>query len=88
MATNIEGLNFSSTAHYLICVKGFLDDSWSERFSGMSIVNTIIDDKTPVTELYGRLSDQSELFGILSSIYEMHLPIINVKLTNDDHVEP
>ncbi len=32
-------LKFTSPASYRICVKGFLDESWSERLNGMRITN-------------------------------------------------
>lgn len=78
-----QQLNFSSGAHYRICVKGFLDDSWSERFSDMRISNQIDGTVTPLAVLDGSLMDQTELIGILHNLYEMHLPIVSVTFIDD-----
>lgn len=79
-----DSLCFTSSATYQILVKGFLDESWSERLSGMTIVNKSLDSGPPVTKLYGQVRDQAELLGVLNSIYEMHLPLISLALTSDE----
>jgi hypothetical protein len=33
----------------------------------------------PVTLLEGKLRDQSALAGVLNTLYELHLPILNVE---------
>jgi hypothetical protein len=37
-----ENLKFNSTVSYRICLKGFLDESWSERFNSMAINNNAV----------------------------------------------
>jgi len=37
-------------------------------------------DQSTVTVLTGRLKDQAELTGVLNSLYELHLPILKVKI--------
>jgi len=76
-------LKFNFPANYCLCVKGFLDDSWSDRLSGFRISNQVSDGMSPVAELTGRIRDQSELIGLLNGLYEMHMPIISVELLND-----
>ena len=73
-------LTFSSSVRYRICVKGFLDESWSERFSGMSISNQAPGSITPMAILVGPVKDQTGLVGVLNSLYEMHLPLVSVEL--------
>jgi hypothetical protein len=73
-------LTFSSPVHYRICVKGFLDESWSERFGGMRISNQISGSVSPMAELVGEVIDQTELVGVLNSLYEMHLPLVSVEI--------
>ena len=77
---NAAGLKFTSRATYQILVKGFLDESWSERLNGMMVVNMSSDSGVPVTKIYGLVSDQAELLGVLNNIYEMHLPLISLDL--------
>ena len=78
-----DGLKFTSPATYQILVKGFLDESWSERLNGMAIVNMNSVSGMPVTKLYGQVRDQAELLGVLNSIYEMHFSLISVDFSLD-----
>lgn len=84
MATPRNGsdLKFSSPANYRICVKGYLDDSWSDRLVGMTIANQVSQAESPVSTLCGAVRDQTELLGLLNSIYEMHLPLLSIELLN------
>jgi hypothetical protein len=78
-----ENFKFNSTARYRICVKGFLDESWSERFNGMEINNQATGEISPMAAFVGTLGDQTALIGVLNSLYEMHLPIASVELLYD-----
>jgi hypothetical protein len=79
-------LRFNLPANYCISVKGFLDDSWSDRLSGFRISNQGSDREVPVAMLSGRIQDQTELIGVLNGLYEMHLPILSVELLDDDEL--
>lgn len=72
-------LKFTSPAVYRICVKGFLDESWSDRLSGMAIDNRIAGKTSPFVALSGKVSDQTELIGLLNNLYEMHLSLLSVE---------
>ena len=78
-------MKFTAPAHYRIHVKGFLDESWSDRLNGLSINNQTSPTGAPIAELTGKVRDQAELIGVLGSIYEMHLPLLSVKVID---VEP
>ncbi|NOR49454.1 MAG: hypothetical protein GQ530_00285 [Desulfuromonadales bacterium] len=80
-------MKFTSSANYRIHVKGFLDESWSDRLNGLSINNQASPTGLPVTELCGEVRDQAELLGVLNSIYEMHLPLISLELIDDFEAE-
>ncbi len=62
-------------AIYQICVEGTLAPEWSKRLAGMRI--------TPADEgrtmLVGRLNDQAALLGVLTALYELHLPVYSVE---------
>ncbi len=62
-------------AIYRICVKGALGPEWSNRLAGMQI--TQVDEGK--TLLVGRLSDQAALAGVLTALYELHLPVSSVE---------
>jgi hypothetical protein len=76
-------LKFSSGACYRIGVKGYLDDSWSERFSDMRISNQTDGIVSPLAVLEGSVMDQTELIGVLNNLYEMHLPLVSVTFLDD-----
>ena len=77
-------LKFTSPAAYRIYVKGFLDESWSDRFSGLQIENQTSATEPPKTILQGTLLDQAQLLGVLNNLYEMHMSLISVELLDNE----
>ncbi len=71
---------FDKPATYQICVKGSLDDTWSDRLAGMDITSSRAGCKGTVTTLVGTLRDQAELMGVLNNLYEMHLLLLTVEI--------
>ena len=65
-------------ANYSITVEGQLTDNWSDRLGGMSITKSSSGDGSVITTLKGQVRDQAELFGVLNSLYELHLPLLAV----------
>jgi hypothetical protein len=59
---------------YEIRLKGHLDARWFHRFEGLQI--TLLD--SGETILAGPVADQSALFGILSQIRNIGIPLIDV----------
>ena len=41
-----------------------------------------------MTTLTGRLKDQAMLTGVLNGLYELHLPILSVKILTEDDGDP
>ena len=70
--------SFTSPGIYRICVDGHLHENWSERLAGMRITTGGSEGRT-VTELNGRLCDQSELAGVLNTLYDLHLTLLLVE---------
>ena len=77
---NTPSPTMEGPAIYRINVLGRLGQEWSERLAGMNIT---YDRRTPdgdeVTILVGRLPDQAALAGVLSSLYELHLPVTSLE---------
>ena len=65
-------------AVYQISVEGALDESWSDRLAGMRITPGEAEGD-PIITLIGRLRDQAELSGVLNTLYEMHMTILEVR---------
>ena len=70
---------FDKPGQYRIRVQGFLDESWSDRLGGLRITTSNRKDQGLVTALVGQVRDQTELAGVLNTLYELHLPILLVE---------
>lgn len=69
---------------YRITVRGYLEESFSERLAGMRITACTGKDQEPVTILEGELVDQAELSGVLNTLHNLHLPILRVAEIEDE----
>ncbi len=65
--------------HYLIIVKGTLDEKWADWFNGM-VMQTEGDKET---RLIGPVTDQAALHGMLTKIRDLGLTIITVQRSDD-----
>ena len=74
-------------ANYRIRVRGRLDADWSERLGGMNITHLKTPDGDSVTVLDGRFADQAALFGVLNTLYELHLPVLSVDCLDSETSE-
>ena len=71
-------------ANYRITVEGYLDDRWSDCMGDMTISAIRQTDRGAMTTLVGRVKDQAELFGLLNTLYELHMPLHSVKYLDSD----
>ena len=60
--------------HYLITVKGHLDDHWSAWFEGLTITNGANGEAM----LAGPVMDQAALHGLLVKIRDLGMPLVAV----------
>ena len=76
-----ERICIDQPAVYSIRVVGRLDESWSERLSGLTILsyNSMLKDGMDVTTLTGKLQDQTALVGVLNTLYNLRLPLLSVE---------
>lgn len=58
-------LTLETPADYQIKVQGWLDDSWSNHFSGLDIDILVPDDKNPITVLSGQVIEQAAPNAVL-----------------------
>jgi hypothetical protein len=73
---------FEKQGKYRIVVQGRIDESWSDRLAGLCITTGHPEDNYPTTVLMGPLRDQTQLSGVLNSLYDLHLSILLV-----EHIE-
>ena len=72
-------IKFEKPGTYKIVVQGVLGDNWSDRLAGMQIATDDPKAEAPVTTLSGHLRDQTQLVGVLNSLYDLHLPLLSVE---------
>jgi len=65
---------FDKPSMYKIRVKGSLDFKWSDWFDGFEIK----DIGNEETMLIGSVTDQAALYGLLSKIRDLGLPLLSV----------
>ena len=66
---------------YEIRIKGQLDPRWSDWFEGL----TITYQETGETVLFGPVTDQSALHGILAKIRDLNLTLMSVTQNQSKH---
>ena len=81
---NRKDFAFDRAGNYRIRVRGYLDDSWTDRLGGMRITASGLNDQVPVTALDGQVRDQAELAGVLNTLYELHLTLLSVEYIDGD----
>ena len=76
-------LSLDTPATYRLRVNGCLDGRWSDRLGGLAITTSGQDDAPVVATLYGEVIDQAALAGVLSALYNLHLPLLSVEYMGD-----
>ncbi len=79
MKESSQSLSLDQAAAYQIKVQGRLGEAWSEWFEGMHIAIEGQSDGSSITTFSGTVADQAALFGLLSRIRDLGLPLLLVK---------
>ncbi len=79
-----NGLQFESQAYYRIVIQGELSDSWVERLGNLKKTDTRREHGLASTTLMGLVRDQTQLNGILDTLYSLHLPILRVERAEEE----
>jgi hypothetical protein len=66
---------------YEIRVRGVLDEHWSDWFEGFGLRR---DEAADTTVLVGMVTDQASLHGVLSRILDLGLPLLSVRIVDQD----
>ncbi len=69
---------------YRIVVQGGLEELWSERLGGLKITIHTRQEGSVLTELSGEVLDQSALFGVLSTLFNLRMPLVSVECTQPE----
>jgi hypothetical protein len=75
--------DFDHPAQYRIRVFGCLDESWSGWFDDMQIE----EESDEVTLLQGEIADQSALYGILTRVRDLGMPLLSIERLNLESVD-
>jgi hypothetical protein len=69
-----NGSEFDKPGTYQVRVRGMLDEKWTNWFDGFTITPQM-DDECLLT---GRVTDQAALYGLISKIGSIGLPLLSV----------
>ena len=84
MKTQVQAEGSPSTrTHYVIRIRGALDDRWAEWFSGMQISTREITDGIRITTLDCPAVDQAQLRGVLNKIWDLNLSLLSVQSVDE-----
>jgi hypothetical protein len=75
---NPQGLGLDQPQIYQIKLQGRLDAGWADWFDGMEITSESQDDGPTLTLLTGVVADQAALYGLLTRVRDVGLPLISV----------
>jgi hypothetical protein len=78
----MKNVFFSEPGNYQIELQGQLDSKWFERLGAMRVISP--ESEIGITTLQGRVSDQTELSGILNTLYDLHLTLISIQYLDDE----
>jgi len=78
-----KDINFNKKAIYKIVVDGVLSEDYSNRFTDMQIKVIREMEQRPSSTLIGEIKDQSDLSGILNSLYDMQFTVISVNMLSE-----
>jgi hypothetical protein len=79
MNEHIPILRLDGPATYCIKVQGCIDASWADWFGAATINTSHAAGRPPVTMMVGELVDQAALFGWLSRLRDLGLPLLLVE---------
>ncbi len=72
-------LTVSTPAAYEIRIQGCLDKNWSDRMDGVTIQVQTSPEGVALTVVTGAFQDQAALAGVLSTLYDLGLPLLSVE---------
>jgi hypothetical protein len=72
-------LRIDEPAIYRIVLQGRLSQEWSNWFGGMAVSSEGSGEGLVVTTLSGTVADQAHLYGLLSQIRDLGLPLLRVE---------
>lgn len=76
---NFKEVKFSGPAYYTISVQGKLNPKLFDSFEEMKIIEDKTIDDISITTIAGRIKDQTQLSGIINTIYDLGFPILLVE---------
>lgn len=83
--SNMDALRFSSPGIYRIEVVGRFPSNWDDRFGCMQVLSSSLNNsRKEVASLQGKVSDQTELAGILNSFFEINLSLLSIQYLSED----
>jgi len=73
-------IKFQNPGIYRIVIQGGISQRWVNQFAEYIIAQEKVGEDNFKTNLKMKIMDQSHLSGILNSLYDMHMTIIEIKM--------
>ena len=80
-------LRVDQPAIYEIVLQGSLDKQWSNWFNEMTVTIESSSEGAGITTLTGQVADQAGLYGVLSRIRDLGLPLLKLTLLNIEDIK-
>ena len=77
-----NGLNFQGSGTYKIRILGTVAQDWFDWLGDMSCSTSESSEGKVVTTLLGEFRDQAALLGLLNTLYDLHLSLLQVEYVN------
>ena len=72
-------LTMDKPAIYRVSVRGMIDPDWRAGLQDLNHTEESVVEGVLNTVMVGRFADQAALSGLLTSLYNLHLPIVSVE---------
>lgn len=84
MIQTASSIRLDQPVKYCIKVQGRLDEKWSDWFDVSAIRVARAVGQAPVTTLTVDVADQAELYGMLARLRDLGLPLLLVKIEEEN----
>ena len=88
MEASVVSLRVDQPAHYQIKLLGRLGAHWAEVLDDFAVEANTVEGAPAVTTLHGLVADQAALFGLLSRIRDLGLPLLLVECLSGEQPDP
>ena len=80
-------LTMYDSAVFQVCIRGMLDDSWSDYFGTQSVSVEVDEEGVALTTFTTEAVDQAALVGLINRLNGLGLPLLAVEVLTEEGAE-